>query len=87
MELYGTPYVGDASLVSAGKVKLLEWPRYINGEYVDGAAEGESMLEMTDEEAYSLSLIVLKTECRKDTFAGIHGFSWKKVGLLSLIHI
>ena len=39
------------------------------------------MLEMTDEEAYSLSLIVLKTECRKETFAGIHGFNWKKVGL------
>ena len=45
------------------------------------ARQGDSMLELTQEECGALRIVFLVTKVKKEKFGAPHQFNWKKVGI------
>ena len=76
-ELYRIPFQGDLGNCA---VECIGWPRY-DGEEFRYGCEGESMLDMTKEEMYALTVVMLKTSVKPMTYGAAHQLNWKKTGL------
>ena len=61
--------------------ECVTWPRYSEDRFALHNTSGDSMLQLTDAEASSLTIVVLVTNVKKEVFGGSHQLNWKKVGL------
>ncbi len=64
--------------------ECITWPRYQHGSYSFQSTAGESLLELSVDEARALQIIVLHTEKKAEKFSQHgpeHQKNWKKVGL------
>ena len=59
---------GDAGAQLYWAPECLTWPRYLHGEFSYDNKEGESMLDMTDEEKYSLQVVVLRCNVKSEVY-------------------
>ena len=76
-ELYRIPFQGDLGNCAA---ECVSWPRFDGHEYRYGC-EGDSLLDLTKEERYALSIVFLKTKVQPMKYGAAHHVNWKKVGL------
>ena len=84
-QLYRIPRIRTpGSPYKSWSQECVTWPRYANGRYSMQQAEGQSLLDLSTEEARALQIVVLKTSVQEETFARHspgHHKNWKKVGL------
>ena len=84
-QLYRIPRIRTAACrEKPWSQECVTWPRYQHGRYSFANAEGESLLELSVEEARALQIVLLETNVKKERFAlraPSHHLNWKKVGL------
>ena len=84
-QLYRIPRIRPAgSTYRAWSRECVTWPRFDAGLYSLHATIGESLLELSVEEARALQIVVLRTNVQAETFSPHgpgHHQNWKKVGL------
>jgi hypothetical protein len=76
-ELYRMPWQGDLGNCA---VECIGWPRY-DGSVFRYGCEGESLLDLTKEERFALTIVFLKTQVQPMKYGAAHHVNWKKVGL------
>ena len=79
-ELYRVPCVDLASRHSLSS-NCIFWPRYCQGDFVLMDKPGACMLELTEEETRALTVVVLITKTKSQTYGAAHHTNLKKVGL------
>ena len=84
-QLYRIPRIRPAgSTYRAWSRECVTWPRYDAGYYSLHNATGETLLELSVDEARALQIVVLRTNVQAETFTPYgpgHHQNWKKVGL------
>ena len=83
-QLYRVPRVRPATeeqAASGWASECVTWPRYLHGGFSLRHTSGESMLELSEDEAQALQVVCLVTSVRKEGFGANHQFNWKKIGL------
>jgi len=84
-QLYRIPRIRPAgSTYRAWSRECVTWPRFDAGLYSLHATIGETLLELSVEEARALQIVVLRTNVQAETFSPHgpgHHQNWKKVGL------
>ena len=75
--LYRIPYVGTIPRMAH---ECITWPRYDAGVFSFFNRHGVSMLELTEQEQWSLQVVCLKSSMEKQLQTG-SSFNWKKTGL------
>lgn len=75
-QLYRIPCVDDDFCAA----ECITWPRYHDGHFRLNQM-GESMIDLSLEEATALIIVVLRCSLKKEGYGGPHHFNWKKVGL------
>ena len=81
-ELYRVPFVRPLVLAGA----CLRIPRFHGGVFRCGAASGEFIYELSQEEQNALRIVVLRTEVKEEKYGAAHQLNWKKTGLLLSVH-
>ena len=77
-ELYRVPCV-DLSSRHRLSSNCIFWPRYCQGQFVLMDKPGDCMLELTEQEARALSVVVLITNTKSQTYGSAHHANLKKV--------
>ena len=77
-ELYRVPCV-DLSSRDELSNNCIFWPRYCQGEFVLMDKPGDCMLELTEEESRALTVVVLVTNTKSQTYGAAHHANLKKV--------
>ena len=77
-ELYRVPCVDLSSRHSLSS-NCIFWPRYSQGQFVLMDKPGVSMLELTEEESHALTVVVLITKTKSQTYGAAHHANLKKV--------
>jgi len=77
-ELYRVPCV-DLSSRHRLSSNCIFWPRYCQGNFVLLDKPGDCMLELTDEETRALTVVVLITNTKSQTYGAAHHANLKKV--------
>ena len=77
-ELYRVPCV-DLSARHLLSSNCIFWPRYSQGAFVLMDKPGVSMLELTEEESRALTIVVLITKTKSQTYGAAHHANLKKV--------
>ena len=76
-ELYRVP-CGDLSSRHSLSSNCIFWPRYSQGQFVLMDKPGVSMLELTEEESRALTVVVLITKTKSQTYGAAHHANLKK---------
>ena len=79
-ELYRVPRIAEGPRPLSWAKEVVTWPRYEAGAFRLGG-RGVSMLELTQEEADALSIIIVNTSVRQEKYGAAHQFNWKKTGI------
>ena len=79
-ELYRVPRIAVGPRPVTWAKEVVTWPRYAGGAFRLGVS-GESMLELSDEEASALCIILLKIDAKQERYGSPDQFNWKKTGL------
>ena len=79
-ELYRVPRIAEGPRPVSWAKEVITWPRYEGGAFRLGA-QGESLLDLTKDEADALSIILLTTQVRQEKYGAAHQFNWKKTGI------
>ena len=77
-ELYRVPCV-DLSSRHLLSSNCIFWPRYCQGSFVLMDKPGDCMLELTEEESRALTVVVLVTKTKSQTYGAAHHANLKKV--------
>ena len=77
-ELYRVPCV-DLSSRHLLSSNCIFWPRYCQGTFVLMDKPGDCMLELTEEESRALTVVVLVTKTKSQTYGAAHHANLKKV--------
>ena len=77
-ELYRVPCV-DLSSRHLLSSNCIFWPRYCQGSFVLMDKPGDCMLELTEEESRALTVVVLITKTKSQTYGAAHHANLKKV--------
>lgn len=81
-QLYRIPRIREPGTPwKAWSRECVTWPRYDHGVYSVKNKSGDSMLDLTKEEAESLVLIVLRVEKKVEKYGSAHQINYTKVGL------
>ena len=79
-ELYRVPRIREGRRPLSWAKEVDTWPRYEGGVYRLGG-QGESLLELSKDEADALSSIIVNTSVKQEKYGAAHQVNWKKVGL------
>ena len=79
-ELYRVPRIAEGPRPVSWAKEVITWPRYEGGAFRLGV-QGESLLDLTKDEADALCIILLKTQVRQEKYGAAHQFNWKKTGI------
>lgn len=79
-ELYRIP-CNDLSSKKSLAHECIFFPRYRQGSFVNFGVHGDSILELSIEEARALQIVVLRTKVKAEKYGAAHQLNWKKVGL------
>ena len=77
-ELYRVP-CADLSSRHCLSSNCIFWPRYSQGNFVLMDKPGDCMLELTEQESRALSVVVLITNTKSQTYGSAHHANLKKV--------
>ena len=77
-ELYRVPCV-DLSSRHRLSSNCIFWPRYTQGQFVLMDKPGDCMLQLTGEETRALTVVVLITNVKSQTYGAAHHANLKKV--------
>ena len=76
-ELYRVPRIAEGPPPLSWAKEVVTWPRCEGGAFRLGG-QGASMLELTQDEADALCIVIVNTAVRQEKYGAAHQLNWKK---------